>query len=100
MARIKLTKPWKAISRKPYYDKPIYRAEWYSIRLSVDYTYHDGKYAAQVRMGVSSVHTTARCRTLRIAKREAERMAMEIAEDIARTVGPQLAQFGLEVEDA
>ncbi len=99
MARIKLTKPW-ACNRVewPQY-REFYVAKCHSIRLRVSWSYSRKLWIAMVAAGEINRRYGFCSTSVRQAKREAERVALEMLEEIARTVGPWLAQFGMEVDD-
>jgi hypothetical protein len=96
MARIKLTKPWR---RAPKGAVPDYVARWKSTRLEVLKYESLPRFQGYVKLRPGRAKLGPRRKSVAQAKRDAERFAVELVEDLARYVGPYLAQFGMEVED-
>lgn len=96
MARIKLTKPW---TRTPLARIAWYAATWESTRLEALHYDSPPGWKGYVKLLPGRSQLGEVCQTLREAQRDAERMAVEMVDEIVRTVGPYLAQFGMEVDD-
>ena len=99
MTRIELTEKWVCEPCMPADIRESYSAQYHSIHLHVWWSYARTMWMSTAAAGGVPRGRGPGSHSVRQAKREAERVAVEMLEEIAHAVGPFLAQFRMEVED-